>query len=199
MTEETISFPSGRGTVRGKLFRGEKIGAVICHPHPLYGGNMNNNVVLAARDVYAENGWTTLRFDFQNADEQQGVEDAAAALETLQKEYGIDPDRLVLSGYSYGAWVGLRALVDGPPVAGWLAIAPPLAMWDFSFTASIAGMKGLIAGDRDQFCPADSLETLFDSLPEPKSMKILPRTDHFYVGGEQTLAETIRGNFIDRF
>ena len=204
MTEETISFPSGRGTVRGKLFRGEEKGAVICHPHPLYGGNMNNNVVLAARDVFAENGWSTLRFDFQSADEERGVEDAAAALEAVQKECGVESDRLVLAGYSYGAWLGLRALVDGPPVAGWLAVAPPLAMWDFSFTASITGekapgIKGMVAGERDQFCPADSLLTLFDSLPEPKGLKILPRTDHFFVGGEQALAGAIREIFIERF
>ncbi len=198
--EETVSFPCGDLSLEGRLLEGGPFGAVLCHPHPLYGGNMENNVVHACARVLQELGWTTLRFNFRGVGRSQGApgegeaewEDVRAAIRLLQEARGISLDRLILVGYSFGAWVGLRALEKGEPLLGWVAVAPPVGIWDFSFARKLAGRKLLLAGDQDDFCPAPAFSSFAESLPDPKKWAILPGADHFFWGHEPALCSELK-------
>ena len=137
--EERITISSGDLSLEGLLSRGESDrGVVISHPHPLYGGEMRNQVVGIIQEVLAGKGWTTLRFNFRGVGRSQGEydegvgeqEDVRAAVRYL-KELGIK--EIFLAGYSFGAWVNAQAALDLPEVAGSILVSPPQAMMDFSF------------------------------------------------------------------
>ena len=111
-------------------------GVVISHPHPLYGGEMRNQVVGLIQEVFAGKGWTTLRFNFRGVGRSQGEydegvgeqEDVRAAVRYL-KELGVE--EIFLAGYSFGAWVNAQVALDYLDVAGSILVAPPRPCWIF--------------------------------------------------------------------
>lgn len=167
--------------------------AVVCHPHPLYGGNMDNNVVLGLTEAFRATGVATLRFNFRGVrnsggqhDEGRGeVADVRAAITALVER--VSPERVAVAGYSFGSLVGLKAGVADPRVTHLIGVAPPLASRDFSFLAGCAKPKLLIAGDRDNHAPLAGLTTLHEGLTEPKALTILPSADHFFAGFEDAV------------
>lgn len=175
-------------------------GAVICHPHPLYGGSMDNNVVNAVAQTLQETGHSTLRFNFRGVGASEGshgggtdeVEDVRAAI-SFVREKSSDSMPVVLSGYSFGSWVAASALAGEDSVSHLILVAPPTSMFDFSMLASDGGERArhFIVGDRDQFCDLDILRGVYDRLPEPKSMKVVPGADHSWFGREKALAEAV--------
>lgn len=197
--ETRVFFAAGELKLEGMLSSGGRWGAVVCHPHPLYGGSMDNNVVHAAVETLQRSGWTTLRFNFRGVGRSQGspgdgtqeVEDVAAALVFLSEQGRIPPERTVLVGYSYGAWVGLRALEFKQTLLGWVAIAPPVGIWDFSFAKGLGGKKLILAGDGDEFCPLPALKQFLDTLPDPKECSILAGADHFFWGQEAAISRAL--------
>ena len=117
-SEEKVLFHSGDTQLEG-LLEGASAnsGAVITHPHPLYGGDMHNHVVGIIRQVYHQKGFTTLRFNFRGTGSSQGrydngkgeQADLIAAVNFLRKR-GID--RIDLAGYSFGSWINDRPRID---------------------------------------------------------------------------------------
>ncbi|RLJ02607.1 MAG: alpha/beta hydrolase, partial [Candidatus Aenigmatarchaeota archaeon] len=111
MKEEKVFFQAGDVKIEGMLYNapGEK-GAVVTHPHPLYGGDMHNNVVETVVQAYREKGYATLRFNFRGVGRSTGSydegigeqEDVRAALAYLT---GTGKTSIDLAGYSFGAWV----------------------------------------------------------------------------------------------
>ncbi len=200
MQEERVWIPHGDLVLEGKLALGRDLAGLVCHPHPAYGGDMENNVVTATCLGLAAAGASVLRFNFRGLGLTAGMkgegdlelQEVKAALEFLKLRTGCDASRLVLAGYSFGAWVGLRALREMEPVLGWVAIAPPVALWDFSFCKGIAGGKLVLAGGNDQFCPSDLLQEFFGGLQDPKEMMILAGADHFLGGFESRLRDMVR-------
>ena len=170
-------------------------GAIVCHPHPQFGGDMNNNVVVAVARALPEKDFMTLRFNFRGVGASQGVhaggekegDDVLAAIAYLQPMV----TKLFLIGYSFGALVGLRAALQSPEVKGWVAIAPPIGFYDFSYLKTCPKPKLLLAGNEDPFCPALALTALYDTLQEPKSICLIPDTDHFFWGKETILAQEV--------
>jgi alpha/beta superfamily hydrolase len=201
LQEERVWIPHGEVMLEGMVSLGRAFAGVVCHPHPGYGGNMENNVVRAACLGLSAAGGSVLRFNFRGRNPgceptEQGdleLEEAKAALNFLRTRTGCDPSWLVLVGYSFGAWVGIRALRAMEPILGWVAVAPPLGIWDFSFTKGISGNKLLIAGTKDNFCPLSLLEELFESLEEPKELRIIEGADHFFWGFESRLTDIVKG------
>jgi alpha/beta superfamily hydrolase len=161
---------------------------------------MENNVVRTAASTLQEMGWTTLRFNFRGVGRSEGrpgdgeleVGDAQAALEHLRGMGGGAANRVALIGYSFGAWAGLRALARMAPVDGWAAIAPPVSMWDFTFAKDLQGRKLLLAGDRDEYCPAETFRSFARSLAEADEWALLPGVDHFFWGAEEELSGLLR-------
>ncbi|MFI5366516.1 MAG: alpha/beta hydrolase [Candidatus Binatia bacterium] len=173
-------------------------GAVICHPHPQYGGDMDNAVVCAVTTALHHSGLATLRFNFRGAGASQGtyangigeVEDVRAAVRFLVERSAVRS--LTLAGYSFGAMVVLRAWQDVAAVDRLIAVAPPLAFFDLTNLASCTAQKLFILGDRDQYCSVAQLTEQLRHVADPKAHSIVGGADHFFAGYEPTLAEAVR-------
>lgn len=170
-------------------------GLVICHPHPLYGGDMENNVVRGMAAAFAAAGFAVLRFNFRGVGRSTGQygegigeqEDAKAAVASLMAQPGVDPARLFLAGYSFGARVTLAVASADQRVSGFIVVAPPVLRGDWPDVKSSPGAKIFLCGDRDPYAPPEALANLVNRLPEPKRLVVLPDADHFFVGQEHAL------------
>lgn len=207
MSDQRVFIPVGPLQLEGLLaLPGETRtakAAVICHPHPQYGGDMHNNVVVAVARELVGRGIAALRFNFRGVGASQGSygqgigeqEDVRGAIDFLtQTELGF-PGEIYLVGYSFGALVGLRVAVEEGRIRGWAGIAPPVDHYDLSFLKGDPKPKLLICGDHDAFCRVSSLEALFSDLKEPKSMAVIPGIDHFFLGREAAVAQRV-GEFL---
>ena len=169
-------------------------GFVVCHPHPLYGGDMDNPVVVRAVEVIQGAGCATLRFNFRGAGASEGVhdkggaeqDDVRAAITTLASRLPPGSPAGVV-GYSFGAWTAARAMRPGTAPLG--LIAPPLHMFDFGFLPAAAGRLLLVAGTRDAYCPVDALRRLAERAGA--EVRVIEDADHFFFGKLYPLGEAI--------
>jgi uncharacterized protein len=180
--------------------------AVVCHPHPLFGGTLHNKVVFHTMKALNSFGFPVLRFNFRGTglshgehDEGRGeVEDVRAAFEWLDTEFHLP---LVSAGFSFGAAVGLRAACDDMRVKLVIGVGTPVVpvaadtqlprTYSFDFLRHCTKPKLFVSGARDQFGPRDKLEALVGSLPEPKKLVVIEGADHFFEGRLSELRETI--------
>ena len=196
MTEQRVSFPTSDGLqLESRFFRGEKgRGSIIlCHPHPLYGGDMASNVIVALQGALAQKGFSTLRFNFRGVGKSEGAySEGTAELEDVQAAVafvaGEDAGPLYLGGYSFGAYAGVRSVAQDDRVKALVCISPPTAIYDFASLRGELRPKLIVAGKRDLICPAMLVEELFLSLPEPKALHIVAGADHFWWGIEDQVA-----------
>lgn len=205
MQRRTVSIPCGNLRLEGVLHlpqaRTPLAGAVVCHPHPEYGGTMDNSVVLGVTEVLAGSGLAVLRFNFRGVGRSGGahgggepeVQDVRAALDFLSSTGEVAPKRLVVAGYSFGAWVGLRAGCEDPRVQALVAVAPPLVAYPMDYLASCAKPKFALVGTRDTFCPLGTFESWFQALPDPKEQQILQGADHFFLFREGEVGRGVAG------
>lgn len=164
-------------------------GLVMCHPHPLYGGDMDNPVVIRAVEVAQAAGLATLRFNFRGAGTSEGThdrgagerDDVRAALTALAKLVPAGRP-CALAGYSFGAWVSAQvAMADPPfPITALALVAPPLGMLDWGFARPVPHTL-LVAGSRDSYCPLDALRQLAERLPAAERV-VVDGADHFFFG-----------------
>jgi hypothetical protein len=172
-------------------------GVVVTHPHPLYGGEMHNNVVAAVVHAYRAQGITTLRFNFRGVGGSEGgygqgigeQEDVLAALQFLQARGKANID---LAGYSFGAWVNAMGLSRFQPARRLIMISPPVAFLDFpSFQAS-SKIRLVIAGSHDDIAPPDVIQELLPAWNPEARCRIVHGADHFYWGMEKTLISLLK-------
>jgi alpha/beta superfamily hydrolase len=199
MASQPIAFEAGDVTCEGILDRPDTAarvpGLVICHPHPLYGGDMHNAVVRGLTEAFAAAGFAVLRFNFRGVGRSTGQhsegvgeqEDARAAMGWLAVQAGVDPARLFLAGYSFGARITLAVAATDPRVCGFIAVAPPVLRGEWPSLQASRGPKIFLCGDRDSHVPLDVLVDRVRGLPEPKHLLIFPDTDHFFVGQEHAV------------
>lgn len=203
MTEESVSFKAGGLTLEGRFAlpasKAAVPGAAVCHPHPLYGGSMDNNVVAAILDALWTAGFATLRFNFRGVGRSEGVhgggtaeiDDVAAAVRFIGTQPGVRPGGIVLAGYSFGARVALSAAAGIPEVAMVIAVALPVSMME---PPSMAGWNKplvLVAGDRDSFCSVRDIEAFHLQVTPHPVLKLIAGADHFFAGFERELSEQI--------
>src|SRR5271167_1229094 len=203
MKEQQVTFPSGSLTLEGLLARPEGIaaarGGVVCHPHPLYGGSMYNNVFDAVLAAMWEQEWATLRFNFRGVGGSEGehgagageAEDAAAAVAFLTTQPGIHKDRAVLAGYSFGSVAAMTAAPKIADLDALVLVALPLKMADVRALKDFAGPIVMAAGDGDMYCPATQLEALHKELGSRAQLRIIAGADHCFGGFEVELANAI--------
>lgn len=201
MREQPVTFTSDGLTLAGLYAPAGASGArggVVCHPHPLYGGTMYNNVVEAALAAMWSQGWATLRFNFrgvgQSAGEHDGGrgEDAAAAVKWLTARPEVASGGAVLAGYSFGALAALAAAPKIPDLAALLLVALPIGMADASGLERCTGpVVMLVAGDQDGYCPEVKLKALHDKLDGRGQLRIIAGADHFFGGFEPELEAEI--------
>ena len=180
--------------------------ALVCHPHPLFGGTLHNKVVFHTMKALNSCGFPVLRFNFRGTGLSQGehdsgegeVDDVRAALNWLDTEYHLP---LVFAGFSFGAAVGLRAACTDSRVQAVIGVGTPVGpvvadsevprTYTFDFLQNCTKPKLLISGARDQFGPRAKLEALVASAPEPKKLVIIEGADHFFEGRLRELRESI--------
>lgn len=205
MTESHIMFRSDNLILEGLLARPERAGAspgaVICHPHPMYGGSMNNNVVEAILAAMWRRGYATVRFNFRGVGASEGeydggegeASDARAAVEFLAAQPDIEPGTIALAGYSFGAAIALRAGLFDSRVARVIAVALPVAAMDSGINSAAGKPVLLVSGDRDTYSPIPALEKTLEKLGAAATLKVIAGADHFFGGYEPALAGEIEG------
>jgi uncharacterized protein len=203
MKEERVTFRSGDLTLEGMIAYPDGAGphraAVVCHPHPLYGGSMYNNVVDAVLEALHARGFATLRFNFRGVGQSEGefdngkgeADDAIAAIHFLTAQKGVRADGSVLAGYSFGAMTAVRAAASVEEVAAIVAVALPLGMIDASALGAITKPIVLLAGDQDSYCSANHLAALAERLGPLARVKIIPGADHFFGGREHEITAAL--------
>jgi uncharacterized protein len=206
VSEREVTIASGNHLLEAGYDQSEGgATAVICHPHPLYGGDMDNNVVLALKETLRIYGWGTLRFNFrgvagstgQHGGGQGDVEDLLAAAAFLRQQTQAP---VHVAGYSYGAWIALKATRLGLQPATLILVSPPVDFLDFRDISLPDAACLITLGDRDDFCSIPSLTTWINAQRASESsraVEIIPRCDHFYGGREADLSVAVV-NFLQR-
>jgi alpha/beta superfamily hydrolase len=203
-TIRSISLQGPAGRLEALLNAGTETSpyaALVCHPHPLYGGTFHNKVVFHTMKALNSFGFPVLRFNFRGTGLSEGdhdhgngeQEDVQAALEWLSNEFRLP---MIFAGFSFGAAVGLRVACSDPRVKAAIGLGIPVLpaderTYDFEFLRDCSKPKLFVSGARDQFGPRQELETLIGSLPEPKKLVIIDSADHFFEGRLKELREAI--------
>jgi alpha/beta superfamily hydrolase len=174
-------------------------GAIICHPHSLYGGDMHNSVVGAMEEGFSSQGYSTLVFNFRGVghskgeyDEGEGeIRDVFAALQLL-KGHLRDNAQIMLAGYSFGAWVMSRAALEIDKFDGLFLISFPFIVYKSDYLKKFNKKMYFVGGTDDDIAPVEELLSLYRELPViDKYLKIITTT-HFYPGKEAEIADFIR-------
>jgi uncharacterized protein len=171
--------------------------AIVCHPHPLFGGTMHNKVVYRIARAFADAGFAVLRFNFRGTGQSQGEhddgrgeqEDLRSAIEFIEQKY--PGSELWLAGFSFGSMVMLRTAGCDDRVRAFVAAGVPVSRYDFSDIPRCNKPKLFVQGALDQYGAAQDLVKLFESLDEPKELKIIEDADHFFEGHLPELAAAV--------
>ena len=200
----SFSLPGPAGPLEALLNEGvpeATHAAVVCHPHPLYGGTLHNKVVFHAMKALNTLGFPVLRFNFRGAGLSAGehdhgngeMDDVRAALDWLNQEFHLP---LIFAGFSFGAAVGLRASCPDSRVQALIALGIPIApvddrSYDHDFLKTCTKPKLFVSGSRDPFAPRAKLVALVAELPEPKKLVIIEAADHFFEGRLREMREEV--------
>jgi uncharacterized protein len=192
MPDVTINGADGRlegkflpaGTERAPV-------ALLLHPHPQHGGTMHNKVVYTLNQAFARAGFSTLRFNFRGVGRSQGsygrgegeLQDAASALDWVQQNLP-NSRACWISGFSFGAWIGMQLLMRRPEIDRFVAVAPPANIFDFSFLAPCPSSGLIVSGDKDEIVPEESVAKLSEKLAKQKDIivdfKVIKGANHFF-------------------
>jgi len=162
--------------------------AVVCHPHPLFGGTMHNKVVFQVAKTLHQLEIPVLRFNFRGTGLSEGKHDKGrgetgdvlAALDYLAKEFAGKP--ILLAGFSFGSFVGLRVGCEDSRVKQLVGLGIPVNDSNFSYLAECKKPKLILQSAHDQYGSRERVETLYETLPEPKSLAFVDAPDHFFAG-----------------
>lgn len=182
--------------------------ALILHPHPQGGGTMNNRIVQAMYQTFAKRGFATLRFNFRGVGKSQGtfdngigeLSDAASALDWVQQ---IHPEASTtwVAGFSFGAWIGMQLLMRRPEIKGFISVAPPANMYDFTFLAPCPSSGIIIQGTGDEVVAHSAVQKLVDKLKTQRHITIdhveIPGANHFFEKEMDQLMGAVDG-YLDK-
>ncbi len=208
MPELIINGPAGR--IEARYHHEPKSDspiALILHPHPQFGGTMNNQVVYSLYHTFAARGFSVLRFNFRGVGRSQGfwdggpgeLADAASALDWLQI---VKPDAKCcwIAGVSFGTWIAMQLLMRRPEIDGFICVAPPSNLYDFSFLAPCPSSGLMINGDKDRVVPSASVAELSTKLKTQRGIKIdhevVPGANHFFQDKVEDLTSVV-GRYVD--
>ncbi|MFP6732587.1 MAG: alpha/beta hydrolase [Rhodospirillales bacterium] len=192
MPEIIFNGPDGR--LEGRYHKSknpEAPIAIVLHPNPLHGGNMNNRIVFILYTTFVEQGFSVMRFNFRGVGRSQGVfdngsgelSDAAYAFDWIQ-QFNPNSPFCWIGGYSFGALISMQLMMRRPEIEGFIAVSPPANTEDFSFLAPCPSSGLLVQGDADQHVPAESMTKLVQKLRTQKNITIdhsvIKGADHFY-------------------
>ena len=176
--------------------------ALVCHPHPLFGGTLHNKVVFQTAKTLHARGYPVLRFNFRGAGHSAGVhdkgrgeaEDVRTAIDFLAQEF--PAAAILLAGFSFGAWVGLRVGCQDARVHELIGLGIPANDSDLNYLKTCSKPKLVIQGAKDQFGAKERVESLFKKMPDPKELVFVPEADHFFAGKLDQVSAAI-GAWLD--
>ena len=189
-----VIFPGPEGRLEGRFqppVRPRAPVAMILHPHPQAGGTMNNRIVQALYQTFAKRGFATLRFNFRGVGKSQGTFDngigelshAASALDWVQSIHK-EASTTWIAGFSFGAWIGMQLLMRRPEIKGFISIAPPANLYDFTFLAPCPSSGIIIQGENDEVATPVATQKLVDKLRTQRHITIhhdtIPQANHFF-------------------
>jgi alpha/beta superfamily hydrolase len=192
MPEVMFNGPEGR--LEGRYHHGKGPNAPIAlllHPHPKFGGTMNNRVVYHMFQAFTRRGFSALRFNSRGVGRSQGVyddglgelSDAASALDWMQS-INVDAPRCWIAGFSFGAWIGMQLLMRRPEISGFISVAPPANHYDFSFLAPCPASGLFVHGQADEVVPEAEAAALAERLSAQRAITIdyraVPKANHFF-------------------
>lgn len=203
ITERPVTLDASAGVALEAslaLRAGATAGVVVCHPHPLYGGDMDNPLVLDVRDACHRAGLATLRFNFRGTgrstghhDDGQGERDDVRAALAALAEHLPATGTVALAGYSFGAAMASSVAAAGEPLGGLALIAPPLVVAAYRSPGPLPAVSGpvlVVAGSADEYCPVSALEDLRTQWPKA-DVRIIRGADHFFGGRSAPLIEAL--------
>ena len=203
--QKKVTFQSGGLVLEGVVASGEAgcPAVVMCHPHPLYGGDMDSAVVTTVCQELETRGIASLRFNFRGVGLSEGTHDAGkgetedlrAAISALAGSDGIDPERIGVAGYSFGATVAMEVAATDVRVKTQAAISMPLTGREPNPPTDLTGPSLLITGNMDQFVPIDRLEKLAGEMTGPAECRIVEGADHFWGPLVGEMGETVNEFF----
>lgn len=203
MPEVIFNGPEGR--IEGRYHPGKSKTApvaVILHPHPQFGGTMNNKVVYNLFHAFVRRGYSVLRFNFRGVGRSQGefdagigeLSDAAAALDWIQT-YNPDARNCWVAGFSFGAWIGMQLLMRRPEIEGFISVSPPASMYDFNFLAPCPSSGLIIQGTDDNVVEEDATAKLAEKLQAQKAIEVdyakIKGASHFYENHMEEMVGTV--------
>lgn len=208
MPEVIFAGPEGR--LEGRYHHATEARApvaIILHPHPQHGGTMNNKVVYNLYHTFVNRGFSVLRFNFRGVGRSQGefdnglgeLSDAASALDWLQS---VNPNAQAcwVAGFSFGAWIGMQLLMRRPEVEGFVSVAPPANMYDFTFLAPCPSSGVIVQGTSDDVVPEPSVEKFVNKLKMQKNITIdyalVKGANHFFKDHMDQMNEVV-GAYVD--
>jgi alpha/beta superfamily hydrolase len=174
-----------------------RFAAVVCHPHPLFGGTLHNKVVYQAAKALDAQGGAVLRFNFRGTGLSEGThdrgrgerDDVRTALNFLAVEFSGKP--LLLAGFSFGCWVGLHVGCEDARVERLIGIGAPVNDSDFSYLLECAKSKLFVHGSQDKFGDIDKVRKLVSELPGGNALAVVDGVDHFFTGKIEELGKVI--------
>lgn len=208
MPEVIFNGPEGR--IQGRYQHSKQANApvvLVLHPHPQGGGTMNNRVVYNLFNVFTKRNFSALRFNFRGVGRSQGVfdngqgelADAAAALDWMQA-HNPDAPRCWIAGFSFGAWIGMQLLMRRPEIEGFISVAPPANLYDFSFLAPCPSSGLVVHGDADELVPTSDVEALAKKLASQRNITIkhteIKGANHLFQEHLEELSEVV-GDYLD--
>lgn len=209
MPDVIFNGPDGR--LEGRYHHSKRPNApvaLLLHPHPQHGGTMNNKVVYTLYQTFVRRGFSTLRFNFRGVGRSQGrfdngqgeLSDAAAALDWMQIQ---NPNTTAcwIGGFSFGAWVAMQLMMRRPEIRGFISVAPPASLHDFSFLAPCPASGLILHGDKDDLVPQSAVDKLAQKLQKQKNIKVEYRviqgSDHFFQDHIDDLNKHVN-NYLDK-
>ncbi|CAI8402262.1 MAG: alpha/beta hydrolase [SAR116 cluster bacterium MED-G04] len=181
--------------------------ALILHPEPNRGGNMNNRVSLAMYNHFKERGFSVLRFNFRGVGRSMGtynngegeLSDAATALDWIENQCP-NARACWVAGFSFGAWIGMQLMMRRPEIVGFVAVTPPANDKDFTFLAPCPSSGVILHGEADGTVPPESVARLVDRIQTQKGvevdMRFIPDANHFFTSHlDQLMVEM--GDYLD--
>jgi len=203
MPEVIINGAEGR--LEGRYHHAKQASApiaILLHPHPKFGGTMNNKVIYTLYRTFVARGFSVLRFNFRGVGRSQGrfdnglgeLSDAASALDWVQ---AINPTASGhwIAGFSFGAWIAMQTMMRRPEIDRFVAIAPPANVNDFTFLAPCPASGLILHGSKDQVVPLPAMEKLAQRLKAQKAIvidfKVIPGADHFFQNAIDDLATRV--------
>ncbi|HEY2035948.1 MAG TPA: alpha/beta family hydrolase [Steroidobacteraceae bacterium] len=208
---QSLTIPGPAGTLEALLVEGQpdaRYAALVCHPHPKGGGTMHNKVVYRAAKTVHSFGLPTLRFNFRGTGLSEGEhdqgrgerEDVRAAIDWLTERYNLP---VLVVGFSFGAYVGLRACCGDARVPGFVALGLPVEAegrgYSYSFLPTCTLPKLFISGGADQYGPQPTLARIVASAAQPATLVIVPEADHFFAGKLEQMQHALRQWLIANF